>query len=120
MSRTYQASISPEFGKRLSLLDRKHQKLAENGYVRKLGKDGLITIHPRRRGPSFPLQGLLMVFLVAFVFKAFLFATIGEAEYVNRVALLQSGSIAEQAGAWIMQADPATKGLAAFIIEFLN
>lgn len=109
-----------DFDKRLQKLGKKHARIKANGFVRKLGKDGLITIHARRRGPTFPLRGLIAVFVVAFVFKGFLLASMGEADYAERVAALQSGTMVEKAGAWVMQVDPATHGMASFLQPFLN
>lgn len=45
-------------------------------------------------------------------FKAVLYATLGGATYTNRVNDLASGTVIEQAGAWVMAADPITVWLA--------
>jgi len=46
--------------------------------------------------------------MLGLLFKGFLFAYLGEVSYLERVAALQSGTLMEQAGAWLMQPDPAT------------
>ncbi|WP_245834206.1 hypothetical protein [Yoonia maricola] len=76
--------------------------------VKSINSDGLIVAKPRLYRPRFPLKGLLAVLFLGFLFKGFLFAYLGEAEYVERVAALEGGSVLEQAGAWIMQPDPVT------------
>lgn len=96
------------FDKRLKKIVRRHDKMS-NGVVRSVSSDGLIVAKPRLYRPRFPLKGLLAVLFLGFLFKGFLFAYLGETAYVERVATLQSGSALEQAGAWVMQADPVTK-----------
>lgn len=95
------------FDKRLKRIVRRHDKMA-NGVVRTVTSDGLIVAKPRLYRPRFPLKGLVVVLMLGFLFKGFLFAYLGEAGYADRVATLQGGTVLEQAGAWIMQADPVT------------
>lgn len=95
------------FDKRLKRIVRRHDKMA-NGVVKTVNSDGLIVARPRLYKPRFPLKGLLVVLFLGFLFKGFLFAYLGEAAYSDRVASLQNGTVMEQAGAWIMQPDPAT------------
>lgn len=95
------------FDKRLKRIVRRHEKMS-NGVVRTVNSDGLIVTRPRLYKPRFPLKGLIVVLALGFLFKGFLFAYLGEVAYVERVASLQSGSVMEQAGAWVMQPDPAT------------
>ncbi|MDP5085348.1 MAG: hypothetical protein NWQ23_08000 [Yoonia sp.] len=95
------------FDKRLKRIVRRHEKMS-NGVVRTVTSDGLIVAKPRLYKPRFPLKGLIAVLLLGFLFKGFLFAFLGEAAYVDRVASLQSGTLMEQVGAWVMQPDPVT------------
>ena len=97
------------FDNRLKKIVRRHDKMSNAGAVRSVSSDGLIVAKPRLYRPRFPLKGLLAVLVIGFVFKGFLFAYLGETAYVERVATLQAGSTLEQAGAWVMQADPVTK-----------
>lgn len=101
------ASAEMTFEQRVRHLASKHRRMA-HGIAHRMGRDGLITAHPRRRRPSFPLRGLMILLGAAFLFKAFLYASLGAGVYNERVALLASGSIVERGGAWVMQADPAT------------
>lgn len=101
------ASADLSFEQRVRHLASKHRRMAQ-GIAHRMGRDGLITAHPRRRMPSFPLRGLMILLAAAFLFKAFLYASLGASVYTERVGLLAAGSIVEQGGAWVMQADPAT------------
>lgn len=112
-------SNSLNFEKRMRKLDRVHGRMYAKGIVRKIGKDGLISAYPRRRIPQFPLKAFLMLFIAAFLYKATLFAWLGEDVYNERVATLASGATIEQGGAWVMQADPATRFLAGLISSVL-
>ena len=99
------------FEQRVRRLSRKHRLLAD-GVVHRIGDDGLISAYPRRHMPRFPMRGVMILIAVAFLFKAFLLFSLGATTYGQRVALLENGSVFEQAGAWVMQADPATVWLA--------
>ncbi|MEL6887547.1 MAG: hypothetical protein AAFO86_02455 [Pseudomonadota bacterium] len=102
------------FQKRLGTLKRQHQALA-NGYTTQLRDDGLIVVKPKRVRRSFPLRTLVLVVFGFFAFKGFMLASLGEITYNERVAKLGNGTVAEQAGAWVMQSDPFTTFLAGFI-----
>ena len=103
------------FNNRLRLLGRKHSKMA-NGYTTQMRNDGLIVVKPRRAARrGFPLKGLVMMGLAFFAFKALILASVGPDGYAERIAKLQDGTFVERGGAWIMQADPATRVLAEFV-----
>lgn len=95
------------FDKRLKRIVRRHEKMA-NGVVKTINSDGLIVARPRMYKPRFPLKGLVVLLALGFLFKGFLLGYLGQAGYAERVALLQQGTLMEQAGAWVMQPDPAT------------
>lgn len=95
------------FDKRLKRIVRRHDKMA-NGVIRTVKSDGLIVARPRLYKPMFPLKGLIAVLALGFLLKGLLLAYLGEATYADRVATLQSGTVVEQAGAWVMQSDPLT------------
>ncbi len=95
------------FDKRLKQIERRHEKMSR-GVVRSMNSDGLIVARPRAYRPRFPLKGLIVVLLIGFLFKGFVFAYLGEEAYAERVTSLQSGTAMEKAGAWVMQPDPAT------------
>ena len=101
------AQANVPFDKRLKRIVRRHDRMA-NGVVRTVNADGLIVARPRIYKPRFPLKGLLVLVAVGFLFKGFLFTTLGTEGYADRVAMLQNGTVMEKAGAWVMQPDPAT------------
>lgn len=113
------SSIDASFDQRLRRLMRKHRRMS-GGVVHRIGKDGLITAYPRRRVAAFPLRAVVLLIGAVFLFKAFLLINLGPATYAERVALLQSGSLFEQAGAWLMQADPATVAIADGLRALMN
>lgn len=106
------------FEERVRRLSRKHRRMAD-GVVHRVGSDGLITAYPRRRTPRFPLRGILILVAAAFLFKGFLFYALESATYNERVDLLESGNVFEQAGAWVMQPDPATNWLSDVMADVL-
>lgn len=100
------------FSARLREIDQRHRRLAA-GYVRLEERDGLLVPVERvklRRG--MPLRGISLALGMFIVFKAFLLAYLGPVTYASRVGTLENGSIAEQMGGWIMQADPVTHWIA--------
>jgi hypothetical protein len=100
-----------QFAKRIELLGRKHRKL-KHGYVTRVGRDGLISILPKRARRGFSMTGLYLIVLVFFGFKAFTLAAIGPVTYNERLSRLNNGSSFEQIGAKMMAIDPVTDALA--------
>jgi len=100
-----------QFAKRIELLGRKHRKM-QHGYVTRVGRDGLISVLPKRGKRSFPMAGLYLIVLVFFGFKAFTLAAIGPVTYNERLSSLNNGSSVEQIGAKMMAIDPVTEALA--------
>lgn len=99
------------FEKRLRNIVRDHQRL-NTGAVHAIRSDGLIVARPRVYNPKFPLRGLLLLVASAVLFKAYIFASLGASVYNDRVAQLSEGTFIEKAGAWVMQADAVTVGVA--------
>ena len=108
-----------EFDSRLNSIDRKRTKLAQ-GYASKVGKDGLIIFRPKRRKSGLPLRGLLYLFLGFTFLKAGIIAHLGAPLYEDRLAQLAQGSIVEQAGAVVMQSDPVSQKLSAYLRPILR
>lgn len=113
MSNTYQS-----FDSRLKNIDRTRTRLV-HGYHSKVSKDGLIVFKPKRRKAGFPLRALVFVILGFFIFKGFILAHTGNAIYEQRIAKLQAGTVLEQAGAFVMQADPVTQSIAQKLRPFV-
>jgi len=103
------------FDNRLKEIGRTRAKMAQ-GYTSQVGRDGLIVFRPaRRRGSSFPIKGLLILAVSFFGFKGLLLAHLGEQVFADRVNTLASGSVVEQAGAFMMQSDPVSLGIAQYV-----
>lgn len=96
-----------QFEDRLRLLSRKHRAMS-HGYVTRMQPDGLIVAQPRRQPIRIPARAVILFVLAFFGFKAFLVANLGPQTYDERLARLNDGTVVEQAGAFVMQADPLT------------
>lgn len=114
MSDVYQG-----FDTRLRNISRKRARLAD-GYVSKVTKDGLIVFRPKHRKTTFPVRGLVLLMVGFFLFKAMIMAHLGGLLYEERVAALNEGTLVEQAGAYVMQADPVTQTIASKLRPFLR
>jgi len=100
-----------QFGQRLRRIDRNHRKLAQ-GYITSVNHDGLLIARPRPTDVRLTWRGVAYVVLVMMAFKIFLFAQIGATAYQEKVVALQNGTLAQQIGAYVMVADPATIAIA--------
>lgn len=100
-----------DFHKRMKRINTRHARLS-HGYVSIVGKDGLIITKPKRRAGGFPLRMISLMLLVFFGFKVLLISQLGPQGYAERVQLLQSGTTVEQAGAYLLKADPISSALA--------
>ncbi|MFV2034643.1 MAG: hypothetical protein ACC631_05975 [Halocynthiibacter sp.] len=107
------------FDKRLRRISRRHRKMV-GGYVTSVNHDGLIIARPRRHAPRFPWKGLMLTVVLLLLFKGFLFISLGSITYDARGEKLRAGTIIEQAGAFAMQADPATIWIADQIKFLVN
>jgi hypothetical protein len=99
------------FTRRGRKLEKQHRRLAQ-GYVTSVNHDGLVVARVRRSGLRFPFRGILLLAIAFLGFKSFLSANSGESGYAERLALMQQGTIAERAGAWVMQPDVVTVWIA--------
>ncbi|MGX9355403.1 hypothetical protein ACS3SW_09645 [Roseobacteraceae bacterium S113] len=104
---------SLKFDKRVRTIARKNRRIAR-GHTSYIDATGVIRKKPSGSVLSgVPIKGLLMMVIGFAVFKAIVLASAGKATYESRVDILASGTPFEQAGAWVMQIDPATQFLAA-------
>jgi len=113
------ASQFDEFDRRMRRINRRHSKLS-HGYVTSVNDDGLVVARPHRRGSGRTLRGVLLIMVVMVVFKGFLHAHLGELAYQERVDQLAKGTIIEQAGSWIMTADPLTLAISQHIASLVR
>ncbi|MCU9847337.1 hypothetical protein OEZ60_04905 [Defluviimonas sp. WL0024] len=70
-----------------------------------------------RRGLFAPF---VLVLLTIVALKSTVYASIGAEAYGERIAALKAGGIADQIGAYVLQADPLTITTAAQIGKYLN
>lgn len=108
-----------QFDRRLRALGRKHKAMSR-GYTTRIRHDGLIVVRPKRAGMDFPIRSVIILFVGFFLFKAFLLATMGPVTYTERLSTLSGGTQLEQGGAWVMQIDGITQGVANFIGPILR
>jgi hypothetical protein len=113
VNRIAEAAMSQStFDDRIARVQQRRRRLAAGATLR-VGRDGLVTAHPRRAVlPRFPLRGILMTLAGFVVFKAVLLVQLGAATYEARLESLAAGTAIERAGAWVLQIDPATAALA--------
>lgn len=100
-----------DFYGRLGRIDRIHE--AGGGFEAE-GALGMSYYNTRRkpaRRRGF-LGPVVLVMLTVIAIKAAVLASIGPERYEERIAALRAGTGAEQAGAWVLQADPLTAVLA--------
>lgn len=107
------------FDARLKKIDRNRARLA-NGYSAKVTSDGLIVFRPKRRAQGFSVRGLVFLVLGVFLFKAMILAHLGGAIYDQRVDALKSGTVVEQAGAFVMHKDPVSATIAQYLRPFVK
>ena len=105
--------VSASFESRVKRILLRHRKLSRGAKCR-VTDTGLIVATPRIYKPKFPIKGVIKLIVWAFLFKAYVYADLGHAEYASRVAALSGPSIVEQAGAWILQPELATVLVADF------
>lgn len=105
------AAIHAPFYERLSRIQKTHDS-HRYGVRFVVQKDGLIVSRPKLYRPAFPVRGTLMMVVAAFMFKGYILAALGGAEYGERLARLAEGTPIEQAGAWIMTPDALTVSIA--------
>ena len=105
------------FDKRLGKIVRNHQRMS-HGVSHVMGNDGLMIAKPRVYNPKFPLKGLLLLVGAAFLFKSYIHAHLGAADYDSRLVPLADGTLIEKAGAWVMQADSVTLMISSVLTGF--
>ncbi|WP_422072314.1 hypothetical protein [Tranquillimonas rosea] len=108
------ASNADMFDQRRRRFLAKRKKLSR-GAVLSVNHDGLIIARPRPQGLNFPWQGVFFILTVVLVGKAALFVALGETVYAEQTARLANGTMVEQVGGWVMQADTVTLKLAEWL-----
>ncbi len=99
------------FETRLARIDRIHAAGGAFEASGALGRSYFDSVRPKER-KAFPLRGLALFLGGVLLFKAAILAKVGAGVYDSRVGELALGNWAEQIGAWVLKADPATQWLA--------
>ena len=100
-----------QFYKRLRRITRQNNKLS-GGYTLRLNKQNLIVARPHFTALAFPWKALFVTALIALGFKAYIMTVMDAPTYAGKLDTLSQGHMFEQAGAWVMQPDPATDAVA--------
>lgn len=81
--------------------------------VHKVTSDGLVVevVKPRRK-KLIPVKSIVTAALIFVILKGFVFAQLGESEYVDRIATLKKGHSVQLFAAFLLDADPATRAMA--------
>ncbi len=99
------------FRSRLKRLNGKYEAMSR-GYEARMQPDGLIVLKPRRASSRITILPILLLIIAFTLFKSFLFVSLGEQNYDERVTRLEAGTKVEQVGAFVMQSDPVTQMVA--------
>lgn len=113
------ASQFEEFERRMRRIERRHSKLSR-GYTTTVNSDGLVVAKPQRRTPRGTLRGVAMIVIIVMLFKGFLHAQLGPQAYDARLGALSRGSVVEQAGAFVMAADPLTLWISSKVVSLVR
>ena len=100
-----------DFYGRLGRINRAHDS---GGGFEAEGALGMSYYNARRKPARRPgiLGPVVLVMMTVIAIKAAVLASIGPERYEERIAALRAGSSVEQAGAWVLQADPLTAVIA--------
>lgn len=72
--------------------------------------DGLVVdIVKSDRRALLPIKSLIAAAVIFIAFKGFIFAQLGESEYLKRIDTLSGGSAVEVAAAFLLDVDPVTR-----------
>lgn len=84
-------------------------------------EDGLVVdVVKSDRKTLLPIKSLIGAAIIFLAFKSFIFAHLGENEYVSRIGDLSNGSAVEVAAAFLLDADPATRIIGQFLEPFIQ
>ncbi len=109
------------FDQRLAGLGKKNDP--SRRVEKRVREDGLV-VHvvksDNKKRALFPIKGILIAAGLFVMLKAFLFAELGEAEYLERVDGLKKGGAVQVSAAFLLDADPATRAVATFLKNTLQ
>lgn len=81
--------------------------------------DDLIIVPARQAAPTVSLEGFLLLVASFFLFKGVTIAWVGAAEYIASITYLRSGTLFEQAAAFVMNPDFLSQFLAGLVQTLL-
>lgn len=84
------------------------------------GDDGVIVLTSPRPEAAITLKGFTLLVAGFLAFKGVVIAHLGLAVYAEAIAVLEQGSLLEQAGAFIMRPDVVSQAVAAQLIQFVQ
>ena len=99
-----------EFAARVSRVTKRHTAMGA-GYTATLRGDGLIVVKPRAIRFKLPVRGFVLLMVAFMIFKGFLLAYMGEAEYAAKLTTLKTTTYGD-ISAFIMGVDPVTDVIA--------
>lgn len=102
------------FESRLSRINQMHASGTAFEATGTLGRS-YFDANRRRARVRLPFRPIALILAAVLLFKATIFAQLGAEAYQQRIASLASASWPEQAAAWVLHADPATRKLSTFI-----
>lgn len=109
------------FDQRLSGLGKKNDPTQR--VEKRVRKDGLVVHVPTSKSKKrslIPVKGVLIAAALFVLLKSFLFAELGEAEYLERVEGLKQGGTVQVSAAFLLDADPVTRTVANFLKNTLQ
>ncbi|EPX80758.1 hypothetical protein thalar_00978 [Litoreibacter arenae DSM 19593] len=96
------------FAERLNAIQQKSDP--NKRVVKRVTKDGLVVdVVKRRRKKLVPVKSLATMALIFVMLKGFVFAQLGEDEYVSRIDTLKKGESPHVLAAFLLDADGATR-----------
>jgi hypothetical protein len=107
-----------DFESRLGRIEKIHEAGGAFEANGALGRSYFDSVRPRP-ARHIPWRGLALIMAGTLLFKATLFAQIGEDAYNQRIAALAAGNIGEQSVAWVLDDGIFTQKRARFIRSFL-
>lgn len=109
------------FDQRLAGLGKKNDPTQR--VEKRVREDGLVVHVAKSNGKKrglLPIKGILIAAALFVMLKAFLFAELGEVEYLERVEGLKQGGAVQVSAAFLLDADPATRTVASFLKKTLQ
>lgn len=97
----------------------KHHRALGRGYKGVMRPDGLIVVKPRQFRFRLPVRGFVLLMVSFMIFKGFLLAHLGAAQYSARLDVLKTGTFGD-VGAFIMGVDPVTDAVATLFGHLLG